>query len=901
MSNKGRNLLFVIVFLFSACQSQPVPAENISTPVSMIEDLQTEDPDRTAPRTSPTDSAPLTTHITIDGNRSDWSTYGEKISDRVGDQHEGGFDIKATKAIANDKYLYVLIETEGIPHRYEQIDLDVVTKGIHFVVSFNPETCFLGHIGQDDHGRWIDIGDVPDATLAGKDVIEYKIPLAYFGEIDALQYNVRPMGGKCCQYPDWYPIDESGLAQVMRVDEVEPKPSLAEGGGCVSTITIAQNMDLTKVRGDEIHDLVISPDGQRAYTMGRGTDVIFTIDLTSNQIISWLDIAPDTTTPYGPAPEALALSPDGRLLLSANQTDDSVTIIDTQTNAVLKKLPAPDFPMNVAVSPDSKVAYVVGNGGDYVTAIDLSTLTMLKKIPLPRRQTHPYAVAFTSDGKSAYVGTESEALYQIDTSTHKVVDSIRKPASGWSNGELVITPGDRYAYLSSLNGNWIIKFDLDKKKIDKTLEIQMPEGLALSPDGTLLMAGRMRGGGVSKYRVVAISTDSDQITGGVDYATPDNHVSWENDVQGIAFTPNGSLIYIPVVDADGIFIADAKTLKVSGFIPLTAFARYQPTRALVSPDGKKLFVMNYHPQPTSVSIIDLQNNAVHRFQSDRSDACMKAARGIALTPKGDVLYVATSDHCILAVDTGTYEVIEEFQGGGRGSLSDFAIHPQGEVGYAVDLNGMFYEIDLVKRVPLKSLQTVPGAHYLKIAADGKRAYVSGSRGYAVVDLAESKVLHSEDFSVVTGAYDQATLGTFSEYFMRQIGVKPDLSQYIVGEFQSMRVYDAESFEEQKNINLFEFTRSMALSTDVIFAPDSKKGYFAMWDEKVVVEFDAVRWKPARVIDVGRAPYFGVCPRYFALSPDGSTLYVVNEQSDNVAAIDTRSMQIVYMYDLLESE
>ncbi len=278
---------------------------------------------------------------------------------------------------------------------------------------------------------------------------------------------------------------------------------------------------------------------------------------------------------------------------------------------------------------------------------------------------------------------------------------------------------------------------------------------------------------------------------------------------------------------------------------------------------------------------------------------MKAARGIALSPKGDILYIATSEHCILAVNTSTNEVINELHSGGKSGLSDLAIHPDGKKAYVIDLDGMFYELDLINNTVLRTLNTVPGAHYLKLAPDGKRAYISGSRGYAIVDLNKLTLLHTEDYGAKTGAYDQATQGTFSTYFMRQIGIKPNLSQYVVGEFQSMHVYDAASFKELQHINLFNWTRSMALSTDILFAPDGKTGYAAMWDEKVVIVFDAIRWKATDVIDVGRAPYFGVCPRYLALSPDGMVLYVANEQSDNITAIDTQKKQIIRVYNLLD--
>lgn len=868
-------VILILGILLEACSPPATPSEIASAP------LPTNTPEKTT-----------VTRITIDGDSNDWADYEVLINDPQGDNSGGGFDVSTIRAFINDKFLYVLIDSYGSRRDYAQVDLDIVTDNRRFVVSIKPEVCWAGHIGETTSGKWEDIGDVTGAFIADKESVEYKIPFSFFGDFNELQLGVRPMGGECCG-AKWYGVDSTSLVRVKRMDEFELEP--VEGSltynPCGASL-IEQSFDLVHTRGDEPRDIVISPDGKRAYVISRGTNFIFVIDLATNQVIAGIDLFTDIRNPFGPGPEALALTPDGSMLLVANQVDSSVVLINTTSNAILTTLPAPNFPMDVAVSPDGRIAYVVGYGEDRVTVIDLATRKVLTSITLPGRDVRPYAVAFTPDGSQAYISTESESLFRINPATHKVVTRIYKPPTGWSNGSLVITPDGSTAFLSSFSGNWVSKFDLITGLLVQKIDFDQPEGLALSPDGSRLMVGRFGFSGLTDqdWRVTELDPASGETRGGVDIISPAPHVAWQNDVQGMAFTPDGSKLYIAVVDSDGVYVVESATLDVTGFIPLTAFARYRPTRVIISPDGATLYVADNYPQPASVSMIRLAKRTVETIQSNLKGICSQPTQALALSADGAKLYTATSGHCILVIDTQKSKIIDNFTTGGFNSLTDLAIAPDGRKIYAIDSSGKLYIINLENKFPLNTLETVKGAHYIKISPDGQYAYITGSTGYAVVDLANNNILHTTDFSQG---------GTFSAYNMRQIGIKPDSSQYVIGEFTGMHVYDAETFRELRYIDLFQWIPSMTLSTDIIFSPDGKTGYLALWDEKAVLVFDVQRWQLTAVISVGRAPYFCVCPRYFAFSPDGDTLYVACEQSDNVISIDTSTNQVAGTVSLLK--
>jgi YVTN family beta-propeller protein len=238
----------------------------------------------------------------------------------------------------------------------------------------------------------------------------------------------------------------------------------------------------------------------------------------------------------------------------------------------------------------------------------------------------------------------------------------------------------------------------------------------------------------------------------------------------------------------------------------------------------------------------------------------------------------------LVVDTQSQSIVDDFRVGVSGlTLTHIAVHPDGDRAYVLDDAGNVYVVDLESRSVLSTLTTVEDAFTIKLSPDGTRGYIGGGPGYAILDLTTDTLLGTVDFG---------KRGGFGWINRRTLGVKPDSSQYVVGEFFNMHVYDAASNEEIRNIDLREWNPYRTASTDMIFSPDGSTGYLAMWDEKAVIAFDANTWQVTAKIDVGRAPYFGVCPAWLVLSPDGGTLYAVAEESDNVVVINTATNTVV---------
>lgn len=676
-------------------------------------------------------------------------------------------------------------------------------------------------------------------------------------------------------------VQSSSGAGIIR----SPDEMLGPAYGPGSVPVIPQTFDLIAVRGDEPTDIAISPDGGRAYVPGRNTDNLFVIDLATNQIVEVIDLYPEADHPLGPAPEHLAITPDGGRLLVTNANDDSLTVIDTATNTVIKTLPIGGTPTDVAVSPDGSLAYVSHHSPDtIVKVIDVAAAEVLTTISVVPDAGGPFAVAFAPNGSRAYVAMQSGSVTIIDPTTHMFVGNITVPPAGWT-GDLVISADGNTGYLNSVDDDIVIVVDLVNNQLAVTYMVVNPIGLALNADGSRLYVGTFGFMGESEYNLWMFDTQSGEVVAGVTFIHPAPYGRVGSDIEGLALTPDGSTLYAASVDGDAVFVVDAATLEPIGMIPTQALASFFPLRAVISLDGAYLYVASGIREPTAVSVIDTRTlEVVGEIVSDRGGPCAQRSFGLDMSPDGTILYALSSGDCVLVIDTQSQAIVDDFAvGASELPLRHIAVHPDGDRAYVLDTGGNVFVVDLESHSVLSTLTTVEDAFTIKLSPDGTRGYIGGGPGYAILDLTTDTLLGTVDF----GKH-----GAFGWINRRTLDVKPDSSQYLVGEFFNMHVYDAVSDEEIRNIDLREWNPYRTASTDMIFSLDGSTGYLAMWDEKAVIAFDANTWQVTAKIDIGRAPYFGVCPAWFALSPDGSTLYAVAEESDNVVVIDTATNTVV---------
>lgn len=644
-------------------------------------------------------------------------------------------------------------------------------------------------------------------------------------------------------------------------------------------------------RGEDPHDIVLSPDGGRAYVVNRSTDNLFVIDLASNSVVQVIDLYSDAHHPLGPGPMRLDITPDGSRLLVTAVHESSIILVDAATGVVLARLPVGNMPADVAVSPDGSLALVPNKNDWTATLIDLTAPEVATTIALPGGG-GPFAVAWGPDGSRAYVAMQDAPVYVIDPATHTIAGTIPVAEAGHA-GDLVVSADGSRAYLAALHAAKVHILDLESNSAVGAITVEMPKGLALSADGSRLYVGTFGFSGESAYHVWMFDTESGEALAGVKLEHPGAPRLVGSDVAGLALSPDESGLYVPSIDGECVFVVDAATLEQLDIILTNPIPQFAPLRGALSPHGAYLYLASWTREPTTVSVIDTAaSKVVAEIRANRSGPCTSTSWGLDVSPDGETVYVLASDNrCILIVDAVSRSITGSLQipvSGSPSHLTHIAAHPNGDRVYVLEHAGTVHVIDAATHNVRTTIETADMCSVLKLSPDGQRGYVICSSALAILDLTTDTLL------------DTIRIGTGGSHFdsLFYVGVAPDSSWYVIGAFFNMYAFDAATNTQLRNLDLEQLDRTwLTLGQDVVFSTDGSLAYLAMPDENAVTVFDAETWEVTAKIDTGCAPHLGTEPVWLLMSPDGSLLYVVNELSDNVLVIDTTLNQVAGVISL----
>jgi YVTN family beta-propeller protein len=187
------------------------------------------------------------------------------------------------------------------------------------------------------------------------------------------------------------------------------------------------------------------------------------------------------------SPIALALSADGTRMLTANQTSDSVSLVDPIRGTVLDEIPTGEKPAGVAIRRDGQLGLVTHWYGYDLAILDL-TDDRLKVLDRVEVGPEPRGVVLSTDGKTAYV------------------------AVGVANE--------------------VVRVDVEARKVRGRLGVgREPRSLALSPDGTRLLVGDARSRSLSIIHLADWTVEHTRPIDG-------------DNLRQVAFDPSGSFGYV---------------------------------------------------------------------------------------------------------------------------------------------------------------------------------------------------------------------------------------------------------------------------------------------------------------------------------------------------------------------
>jgi YVTN family beta-propeller protein len=236
----------------------------------------------------------------------------------------------------------------------------------------------------------------------------------------------------------------------------------------------------------------------------------------------------------------------------------------------------------LAVSPDGRKFYVADRGSRTIRLVRTSTLIDLRP-PVPVAGI-PRSVVASPDGKRIYVASALEGVLVMDAASVVQLDTIPLAT-------------------------------IDDQGRDN------PQGLAISPDGTLLLVSEGADDGSVKLFRLSDKMELRTINYPAGFAP-----------LGVAFSPDGARVYITVARLDAAIAGWLEVYDTSGAFIDRKTVGVIPTGVTVSPDGNLVIVTN--KDSGTVSVFNTQSDSVSTVTVGTAPV------GVAISPDGARVYVA---------------------------------------------------------------------------------------------------------------------------------------------------------------------------------------------------------------------------------------------------------------------
>jgi YVTN family beta-propeller protein len=158
------------------------------------------------------------------------------------------------------------------------------------------------------------------------------------------------------------PTGPSGVAAPVRVD---PRRNIA-GEGSVSVVDLAAGRVVKEIMvGLHASGLAATADGRYVAVANANSDTVSVIDTRSDAVVETIGVRPAAELLFGSAPNALAFTPDGRRLYASNGTNNAVAVIEFRPphSRVLGCFPTGWYPAGLALDARRNRIYVANIKG----------------------------------------------------------------------------------------------------------------------------------------------------------------------------------------------------------------------------------------------------------------------------------------------------------------------------------------------------------------------------------------------------------------------------------------------------------------------------------------------------------------------------------------------------------
>jgi YVTN family beta-propeller protein len=209
------------------------------------------------------------------------------------------------------------------------------------------------------------------------------------------------------------------------------------------------------------------------------------------------------TVSVGQRPQGVAVNSAAKRLYVANHDSDTLSVINSQTYAVIKTVPGGDGPNGVAYNPANHLIYIAAGNANKVRILRASDYTLVTKIAVGAS---PNGIAVNATTNRIYVTNYgSGTVSVINGTTNKVIQTL---SVGVEPAQVAVNPLTNQAFVS-LHGEGRIAVINSSGQVTKVdIYSAGPYGIAVDTQRNLVYAAT-----IDTFRIAVVNGATSQFLG----------------------------------------------------------------------------------------------------------------------------------------------------------------------------------------------------------------------------------------------------------------------------------------------------------------------------------------------------------------------------------------------------
>ncbi|WOH83861.1 YncE family protein [Bradyrhizobium sp. BEA-2-5] len=298
----------------------------------------------------------------------------------------------------------------------------------------------------------------------------------------------------------------------------------------------------------------------RVYAAEQFSNTVSVTDPVDNKLLGVIRLGDPQPGNFSPLYKGQVLvhgmgySPDHRTLAVVSIGSNSVTFIDTASNAIKHVTYIGRSPHEAFFTPDGKEVWVTVRGENYISVIDAQSFKETTRIEVPAG---PGMQMFSPDGKYGYICSSfNPETDVVSVAEHKIIAKVKQESPFCPN--IAVTPeGDQVWFtLKDIGKTQVFNArpPFDPIKTIDTGPITNHVNFAKTPKGTLAYVTI---GGTNEVKVCRTDDFSQVAT-----------IPVGNLPHGVWPSGDGTRVYVGLENADALAAIDTATNKVIANVPI---------------------------------------------------------------------------------------------------------------------------------------------------------------------------------------------------------------------------------------------------------------------------------------------------------------------------------------------